>query len=51
MSELVSIDLILSSEVKRMPELHLSFINNLPPSSFSFTTEHRAIIEVLTVIS
>jgi ribonuclease HI len=34
-----------------IPELHMSFTNNLPPSSSSFTAESYAIIEALTHIS
>jgi len=34
-----------------IPELHISFTNNLPPSSSSFTAECFAIIEALTFIS
>jgi ribonuclease HI len=33
------------------PELHISFSNNLPPSSSSFTAECYAIIEALSLIS
>lgn len=34
-----------------IPELHISFTNNLPPSSSSFTAECYAIIEALTLIA
>ncbi|XP_026819622.1 uncharacterized protein LOC113558364 [Rhopalosiphum maidis] len=34
-----------------IPELHISFTNNLPPSSSSFTAECYAIIEALILIS
>jgi hypothetical protein len=34
-----------------IPELHISFSNNLPPSSSSFTAECYAIIEALSLIS
>lgn len=34
-----------------IPELHMSFTNNLPPSSSSFTAECHAILEALTFIS
>jgi hypothetical protein len=33
-----------------IPELHISFTNNLPPSSSSFSAECYAIIEALTLI-
>jgi hypothetical protein len=34
-----------------IPELHISFSNNLPPSSSSLTAEYYAIIEALSLIS
>lgn len=34
-----------------IPEFHISFINNLPSTASSFTTEYFAIIELLNAIS
>lgn len=34
-----------------IPELHISFSNNLPSSSWSFTAECYALIEALSLIS
>uniref|UniRef100_A0A2S2QL67 RNase H type-1 domain-containing protein n=1 Tax=Sipha flava TaxID=143950 RepID=A0A2S2QL67_9HEMI len=34
-----------------IPELHISFTNNLPPSASSFTAECFAIVKTLTLIS
>jgi ribonuclease HI len=34
-----------------IPQFHISFTSNLPPSSSSFTTECYAIVEALTLIS